>query len=475
MPSQHEINKIIEALGLPYRKKYYPYPDYLFPTSIYSEDFMPEQGELSKNAFSWEDRIIVFNEMAAFNNVIKNGQFDFMCNAYLIVLSNQPLKCFNLFTKYSNDRAPEFSIRTDIKPGENKGFEVFKIACSEKSEAHIKKMKEWYSILSDIYPDIDINKYVDVADGLSFEHIDGKSLLTILYDYLQNDDYDSFEKIVLEFSNVLKQQPLDDFELTPEFINVFGDANLPRGLKAGKISNIDLIFSNILVDEKRWHMIDYEWVFDFPIPINFMLYRSISAFFHGPRASSNFNVLYQSKILEKLEIDAVQWEEYRKMEVNFQKFVCGKRVPLRELGTKSPYQFGPDKVRCFFDYGTGFKKMNSFEIYPEVKSYNTAKCCFGITSTMKRVRIDPCESQCLLVIKFVSGEGTKKVELPYKVANGTCLEKNIYFCNSKDPQIIVADIPRNTMKLECEFEVTILSQEMADALALQITKPAHKK
>lgn len=467
MPTLYETDKIIELLGFKYCKRYYPYPDYKFPTSIYSDDFMPGQGELAKNAFSWEERVILFNEMAAFDSVIKNNQFKFMSNAYLLVLSDQEIQDLSYFIKYSNDRSEDYSIRTDIKRGENDTVRICKIGCTREGTHHIQKMKKWHAMLSEIYSGIDINMCMDIEGGLEFQHVKGDSLLSILYDYLQKDDYDSFERTILSFVNILKQQQLEEFEITPEFIRVFGEPDLPKGLQAGKISNIDLIFSNILCGEDTWHMIDYEWVFDFPIPINYILYRSIFSFFHGPRGKHNFNVYYQTKILEKLDIDDVQWNEYRKMEAHFQEYVCGSKIPLRSMGTKSPYKFGPEKVKCFFGYGKGFSPRNSCMVSPVACGDRCGRVLIGVTDKMKRVRIDPCESECILEVKNIVGRGAVVKEMPYSIVNGFSIGDNLFFCASKDPQIIV-EMQDGIMQLECEFELYPLSERISDLLKERI-------
>ena len=40
-------------------------------------------------------------------------------------------------------------------------------------------------------------------------------------------------------------------------------------------ANVDLICSNIFMGEKENQIIDYEWMFDFPVPVNFIMWRLI--------------------------------------------------------------------------------------------------------------------------------------------------------------------------------------------------------
>ena len=65
----------------------------------------------------------------------------------------------------------------------------------------------------------------------------------------------------------------DTFIKTPEFVQVFGDAELTGEYSCAKMSNIDLVPANILILKDRQVVIDYEWTFDFPVPAGFILYR----------------------------------------------------------------------------------------------------------------------------------------------------------------------------------------------------------
>ena len=65
-----------------------------------------------------------------------------------------------------------------------------------------------------------------------------------------------------------------EFETSPEFEEVFGQVSMPRGVLASKYLDVDLIFDNIIKTDKGWQIIDYEWTFDFLVPINYVFYRA---------------------------------------------------------------------------------------------------------------------------------------------------------------------------------------------------------
>ena len=65
-----------------------------------------------------------------------------------------------------------------------------------------------------------------------------------------------------------------DFHMTEEFCRIFGSPRLPRGLKSLAVTDIDMVLANVIV-ENGWNLIDYEWTFEFPIPLSFVLFRII--------------------------------------------------------------------------------------------------------------------------------------------------------------------------------------------------------
>lgn len=64
---------------------YYPYPDYKFPHTIYSDKRLPTQGELGDNRRNYaEDRLQLFEEQKVYDSLLKEGVFDIFSNSYLV-------------------------------------------------------------------------------------------------------------------------------------------------------------------------------------------------------------------------------------------------------------------------------------------------------------------------------------------------------------------------------------------------------
>jgi 2-polyprenyl-3-methyl-5-hydroxy-6-metoxy-1,4-benzoquinol methylase len=83
--SKKELVGILEASGFNQNKFFYPYPDYKFPKEIFSDKVLPKKGQLMWNVNNYDrDRMVLFDELAAFDNIIENQMFDFFSNSYLV-------------------------------------------------------------------------------------------------------------------------------------------------------------------------------------------------------------------------------------------------------------------------------------------------------------------------------------------------------------------------------------------------------
>lgn len=84
--SRPEIEALLVKAGYTHNRFYYPMPDYKLPSVIYSDAYLPAPG-----AFGWatesfdRHRYAFFNERAAYNQIIQDGQFPYFANSFLIV------------------------------------------------------------------------------------------------------------------------------------------------------------------------------------------------------------------------------------------------------------------------------------------------------------------------------------------------------------------------------------------------------
>lgn len=83
--AKNEIEHIIESCGFSNYEFYYPYPDYKLPTCIFSDKYLPKEGELNNNIRNFDTgRMILFDETKVYDSIIKEGLFPIYSNSYLI-------------------------------------------------------------------------------------------------------------------------------------------------------------------------------------------------------------------------------------------------------------------------------------------------------------------------------------------------------------------------------------------------------
>ena len=142
------LRKILSSTGFSKAQMYYPYPDYRFMKSLFSNSRLPKVGELVDNNFNFEsDRLDLFSEKEAYDACCEDGSFQYYSNSYLVILGN-PTDVE--YARFSNDRAPEYGIFTTIENTPS-GKIVRKRPLSEAAFGHIRNLGDYYRKLTDKY------------------------------------------------------------------------------------------------------------------------------------------------------------------------------------------------------------------------------------------------------------------------------------------------------------------------------------
>lgn len=83
--TRKEYCSILKEAGYRKLEFYYPYPDYKFPSCIYSDRWLPRCGELADNRRNFEeDRYQLFDESRVFDTLLAEGLFPEFSNSFLI-------------------------------------------------------------------------------------------------------------------------------------------------------------------------------------------------------------------------------------------------------------------------------------------------------------------------------------------------------------------------------------------------------
>lgn len=426
--SKKGLEKILKNCGVDNYSFYYPYPDYKFMTTVFSDKRLPQKGELSNNMRNFDrDRMVLFDEKSAFDGLIADGMFPDFSNSFVAVLGKElPVK----YAKYSNDRAAAYQIRTEIVQTDDGGFKVCKYPLTEAAKDHVRGMELAYRSLSERYAGgrLKINhcelveEKGEVYACFAFEN--GVTLAELMDACLEKEDYEGFHKLFEEYVERVGYR--EDFPA----------------------ADFDLIFANILVDGDQWTLIDYEWTFGKAIATKELAFRAVYCYL---LEDEKRNKLELDRILDKLEISQSDAQSYREQEMDFQKFVTGSRLSMGEirnlLGGKLmvPQKWidkfqsseGVMRVQIYEDTGAGYSEEQSCFIPEAYQSEQLAEFTYEVSGNVRMLRIDPAMDSCVCRILEMTFNG-ERVPLQKRkvlITNGRVMkgqDENDMYC----PQIV---------------------------------------
>lgn len=233
-----------------------------------------------------------------------------------------------VYVKYSNERDDRFKIKTVIQQDENGERYVEKHALTEEAREHVRKNAAYAKKLAQCAKGtkFHIAKCTEHEAHIECEYIKGEPFSAILTQKVSERDYDGALEMIREYYAQLQQMATETFVVTEAFEEVFGKVAFEREQKACPVTDIDLIFSNILVNDGIWNVIDLEWTYEFPVPVNFIIYRAI--LFGGTKIRE---LAEKYHILSMLGIDKVELMQFEQMDIHFQQWVKGNEIAHWEM------------------------------------------------------------------------------------------------------------------------------------------------
>lgn len=377
---------------------YYPYPDYKFMTTLYSDEYQPGKGELTNNLRNFDrDRMLLFSEKAAFDGVVEDELFPVFANSFVAVLGEG----FDLkYTKYSNDRAAEYAIRTEIGKDETGRAYVRKYPLTEAAADHVRGMAYAYEQLVQKYEggNLEINRctLVDEDDTLyaEFDFVEGVPLSELMDRCLDDEDLERFHKYFREYVERI-------------------------GYNASyEVADFDLIFSNILVHGDTWTLIDYEWTFGKPIDTKELAFRAIYCYLMEDEKRNKLNL---DLILTELEITEADAENFREQERDFQSFVTGNRMSMAQMRDNIGYRCmvpqkwidryqdseSVNRVQIYEDKGEGCREEESYFVREAYQGEQLIEMELAVDGNVHLLRIDPAFDSCMVKILEMTFNGER--------------------------------------------------------------------
>lgn len=293
---------------------FYPVPSYHLPERIYTKDYQPEFSSIRGGNTTHLDMNLVNDALEL------SGCYWLLPDSYLLILEPET-KEYPLYINYKRKRKKQFRIETRINR-DKKQIVVQKRALCEQAAFHVQNMLKSKEILESRYLGFGIipGKFVNETT-IEFPYVEGQTLDQFLWDNHENRGVlvETIRKYCEKCRNVSEREQ-SMFEICDEFKNVFGNVEC-RGL-AMKYANVDAIFDNIILAEDQWLLFDYEWVFSFFVPVNFVIYRAIEVF------TRKYKSYLDERLVEEIwntsKLTKEECEKYQIMNLNLWKYFTEK-------------------------------------------------------------------------------------------------------------------------------------------------------
>lgn len=366
-----------QAAPASFLRFFYPMPDYRTPITIYSDSYLPKKGDLTRTMYAYDyPRYHAMDMGERFDLVCGEGMFDQYANSYLVFWSRDREKLYpeedRIFIKYNKTRKEAFQIRTCIcqgtagadqpdrvfagqdgtvpekAPAENQPaaaapahagpsprYYVEKAAFHLEGMAHIWSFADKCKALAGQHRRLKVAEpsYREDRNAAYFPYLEGKTWAEKLGEEISGSQAPlaALHKAIDQVFDLVPGSR-GWFKVSEEFTEVFGQGLEPEDMAllaqdtACRASNIDLLFENILTTAEGDFCLDYEWVYDFPVPEHFIVYRMLK-YFHE-QYSSLMQGLTLEALLAELGITSDMAQVYGRMEESFQAYVHGENQQL---------------------------------------------------------------------------------------------------------------------------------------------------
>ena len=181
-----------------------------------------------------------------------------------------------LLAAYDMGRKPKYRLLTRVYE-DNGVLYTEKIAKEESAKPFLSRVEEGYRLMAKTYGQehvVPLLKAYDDRVVLSYGL--GESIQSLLLRALNHHDEEEAKRLLGLYRDFVLSAEKRPFEVSPEFIEWFGESTYEGD--ALSVSNIDATFSNVLVCDGECMLIDCEWAMDFPVPTDYILYRTVSGF-----------------------------------------------------------------------------------------------------------------------------------------------------------------------------------------------------
>lgn len=278
--SMAELTDMLDAAGFSYNRFYSAMPSLQETQLVYAHDYVPVE-ELAMRYFplyNYSDSVFL-EEQFLYTDLIKNGMFHKLANAYIIECSPDGAHDDTLHATISLDRGPENALVTSIC--ERDGVKtVSKRAVYGEGTKKLKEMQDNLKDLRDRGINV-VDSYID-GDCFVMPFVDVPIAMNALKE-LAKRDKDSFFKALDDMYELVLQSSDYTDEIPQKDRNSANGRDLGVILERGYIDMVPLnCFYDASVSDSKSRFIYYDQEFYVRnCPAKAIMYRSVSIIYDG--------------------------------------------------------------------------------------------------------------------------------------------------------------------------------------------------
>lgn len=382
-----------------------------------------------------------------------------------------------VYAKYTDYRGSRFRLLTRILRSDDGTLTVTKeSADGANAEEHLRAIVRSYGILYDLYGGtLNICPCRMENGRVVFPYVEGTPFQAVLDESVVSGDPDRMRDAFEEYTALLEGGANNAavFAATPAFEEIFGAVPEAEGQRALLVSNLDASGDNLLMDDlQQLTLVDYEWVLDFPLPRDFVVYRNLRVMYDAHWAHLvRFETLLDLCRIE-MDRDALQ-----RMDASFTAYIgtepdgsWSRTRLLQEHGM----QFAPvgrlyrrTEHFVFLDTGSGFSEREKL-VFPARGS--DLKLMID-TRGVRALRFDPYGgATCMLEdAACVTDAGADIAMRPFAARME---DKRMFLDNPANLHIAV---PKGTRSVEIRGTAALLEDEKNRIAAQQALETEHER
>ena len=237
-----------------------------------------------------------------------------------------------LFSSFAAERSPDLQICTQIVE-RNRIKIVRKSALNNRGYGHIQRLKEHEAILKNTFLKSSFFSVCPIISQgeswVEFTYIEGKTLEQWAESQILKGNIEGIKKVLSVYWDNLLVMDCGPFTPSGEFTQIFGTDIPHKEMHGANSQDIDLILTNLFFngeEPKNCIVTDYEWVFSFMVPLEYVFYRMVFCSVALSRLPEKVkNELYGLAGIEPKDLDS-----FLHMEIAFQKHITGQTLTMAD-------------------------------------------------------------------------------------------------------------------------------------------------